>query len=75
MTRGSTSIGKPMTRRPLIVGIRPSGSPLYRFRVFGSGESELPPAELHTTLRGLANWLSHGRLRALEPAAPALRLV
>jgi hypothetical protein len=74
MTESSEVNGNAM-RRPLIVGVRASGSPMYRFRVFGNPECELPPAELHATLRGLATWLSHGRIRALDPASPTLRLV
>ena len=62
-------------RRPLIVGVRHSGSELYRFRIFGNPRCELPPAELRATLRDLASWLAHGRIRALEPAVPTLRLV
>jgi len=62
-------------RRPLIVGVRPAGSELYRFRVFGNADCEFPPAEIHATLRGLAHWLSHGRMRLLEPSTPTLRLV
>jgi hypothetical protein len=65
-------------KRPLIVGVRPPGSSVYRFRIFGQRENAFPPAELYATLHGLAQWLTHGHNPARdenEPAVRALRLV
>jgi hypothetical protein len=65
-------------KRPLIVGVRPSGAHLYRIRIFGHADNRFPPAELSATLNGLAQWLSHGRATSRaqrDPEAPLLRLV
>ena len=65
-------------KRPLIAGVRPPGSSLYHFRIFGQRENAFPPAELYATLSGLAQWLTHGRQRVRdesEPAVPELRMV
>jgi hypothetical protein len=64
-------------KRPLIVGHRPSGSSEYHVRVYGKGETRFPPAELRTTLRGLAQWLSHGDAAPAEQddSTPKLQVV
>jgi hypothetical protein len=65
-------------KRPLIVGHRPAGATEYHFRVFGRQESRFPPAELRTSLRGLAQWIAHGTAvpaRERGAAAPLLRVL
>jgi len=65
-------------KRPLITGHRPPGASEYHFRVFGREDSRFPPAELRTSLRGLAQWLAHGSVvptREREDAAPHLQVL